>query len=259
MNEQWLSIVEYARQHNISDMTVRRRIKSGRLPAVLKEGKYFIQRKESQFAATRGEQSEAPERRVEAVAGYSSPVSSVRPPLEAPQRSSSTPQKAPHQTTLSPAESMATNASVREHGGTGSPRWMTPYSRDPSGAEGLYSAAPAPRNLPPLPSPSANPSSSPGAMGSGTYQGIVPQDIAQPLMQKGSVTVDARALLQYCDQTLKRLHGREKRTEELYQQRLRTAEAHLDAKNLEIRLLKEQIEDLELLVKILEKKPGVAA
>jgi polyhydroxyalkanoate synthesis regulator phasin len=91
------------------------------------------------------------------------------------------------------------------------------------------------------------------------YQGIVPQDIAQPLMQKGSVTADARALLQYCDQTLKRLHGREKRTEELYQQRLKTAEAHLDAKNMEIRLLKEQIEDLELLVKILEKKPGVAA
>ena len=42
MNEQWLSIIEYARIHDISDMTVRRRIKKGKLEAVLKDGKYFI-------------------------------------------------------------------------------------------------------------------------------------------------------------------------------------------------------------------------
>lgn len=42
MPGQWLSIVEYARSYNISDMTVRRRIKTGRLEAVLKDGKYFI-------------------------------------------------------------------------------------------------------------------------------------------------------------------------------------------------------------------------
>lgn len=42
MADQWLSIVEYARCFNISDMTVRRRIKNGKLHAVLKEGKYYI-------------------------------------------------------------------------------------------------------------------------------------------------------------------------------------------------------------------------
>src|SRR5690606_30498308 len=42
MADQWLSIVEYARTFKVSDMTVRRRIKTGRLHAVLKEGKYFI-------------------------------------------------------------------------------------------------------------------------------------------------------------------------------------------------------------------------
>ncbi len=42
MSEQWLSIVEYARRNDISDMTVRRRIKKGKLEAVLKDGKYFI-------------------------------------------------------------------------------------------------------------------------------------------------------------------------------------------------------------------------
>ena len=42
MAEQWLSIVEYARTFAMSDMTVRRRIKNGKLHAVLKDGKYFI-------------------------------------------------------------------------------------------------------------------------------------------------------------------------------------------------------------------------
>lgn len=38
----WLSIVEYARHHDVSDMTVRRRIKTGRLKAELRDGKYYI-------------------------------------------------------------------------------------------------------------------------------------------------------------------------------------------------------------------------
>ena len=39
---EWLSIVEYARQFNVSDMTVRRRIRTGRLRAELRDGKYYI-------------------------------------------------------------------------------------------------------------------------------------------------------------------------------------------------------------------------
>jgi hypothetical protein len=42
MSDQWFSIVEYARTFSVSDMTVRRRIKNGKLKAVLKDGKYFI-------------------------------------------------------------------------------------------------------------------------------------------------------------------------------------------------------------------------
>lgn len=47
MSEQWMSIVEYARTFAISDMTVRRRIKNGKLPAVLRDGKYYIKVDES--------------------------------------------------------------------------------------------------------------------------------------------------------------------------------------------------------------------
>lgn len=42
MDSKYISIIEYARENNISDMTVRRRIKTGKLYAVLKDGKYFI-------------------------------------------------------------------------------------------------------------------------------------------------------------------------------------------------------------------------
>ena len=45
--KEWLSIRDYANQHQISDMTVRRRIKSGLISAILKDGKYFITRQES--------------------------------------------------------------------------------------------------------------------------------------------------------------------------------------------------------------------
>ena len=43
VGENWLSIVEYARINQLSDMTVRRRIKTGRLQAILHEGKYYIE------------------------------------------------------------------------------------------------------------------------------------------------------------------------------------------------------------------------
>lgn len=51
MSTEWLSIVEYAKIHDVSDMTVRRRIKSGKIQAVLKDGKYFIQAEENNFGA----------------------------------------------------------------------------------------------------------------------------------------------------------------------------------------------------------------
>ncbi|NRA64302.1 MAG: hypothetical protein HRU19_07430 [Pseudobacteriovorax sp.] len=56
MEDKWLSIVEYARTYDISDMTVRRRIKTGKLNAELRDGKYFInaslEKPKSRFDAT---------------------------------------------------------------------------------------------------------------------------------------------------------------------------------------------------------------
>jgi hypothetical protein len=106
MSDQWLSIVEYARTYNVSDMTVRRRIRNGKLHAVLREGKYFIPIDEQ---ATTTETSPA------IMKGHPSARSTIRPPetvisveqkttakpgLRATQNyrsPSSTPQVRPHQ------------------------------------------------------------------------------------------------------------------------------------------------------------------
>ena len=42
MSQAWLSIVEYAREFSVSDMTVRRRIKTGKLRSEMRDGKYYI-------------------------------------------------------------------------------------------------------------------------------------------------------------------------------------------------------------------------
>lgn len=60
MTEQWLSIVEYAKKHDISDMTVRRRIRAGKITAELREGKYFIKCSSSQPGASHSVSPSAP-------------------------------------------------------------------------------------------------------------------------------------------------------------------------------------------------------
>src|SRR3989338_5263511 len=42
MSDSWMYIIEYARYYKVSDMTVRRRIKTGRIQAELRDGKYYI-------------------------------------------------------------------------------------------------------------------------------------------------------------------------------------------------------------------------
>lgn len=57
MSDSWMSIIEYARIYNVSDMTVRRRIKTGRLNAELRDGKYYIPIKEGAQQASLGQVS----------------------------------------------------------------------------------------------------------------------------------------------------------------------------------------------------------
>lgn len=65
MAQQWVSIIEYARQFSVSDMTVRRRIKNGKLYATLREGKYFIPVDTDHRPHTEGESDFLPSKKEE--------------------------------------------------------------------------------------------------------------------------------------------------------------------------------------------------
>ncbi len=173
MAEQWLSIVEYARTFAVSDMTVRRRIKTGRLHAVLREGKYYI--------PVTGE----------LVAGDEL-ISKELPPVM-------------------PAR--------------------VPVSAQPVAAE--FPVIEAPRT---------------GA----SHRGL-PSQIATNIQRFESSLVDSQALLQFCEHSVTRINSIERHLQDSFQAKIHSLEAELRLKDQTIGQLKEQVEDLQILVKLMEK------
>jgi len=194
MTEQWLSIVEYARSCNVSDMTVRRRIKNGKLQAVLKDGKYFIPASElendSVDTASHQRQSEAN-------------VIRNHPKAEA---------------TISQSYRSQMPQNTVSHNNVGPSK----------GNQSAYNSSP-----------------------SDTY---IPQSLRQPLETSVQSIADTRALLAFCEVSLKKFADLERRQAEKFKARMESMECKLDAKNQEISYLKQQLEDMQLLVKIIEAK-----
>ncbi len=182
MAEQWLSIAEYARTYNVSDMTIRRRIKTGKLKAILQEGKYFI------------------------------PV----------------------------------------------PMGEKKVARD------LVVSHPNPQ-MPP--SPSAEPEVIRNAFKTNHHDDmelvkkqtmhedfVIPSSIRQSIRNFEVSLVDSKALLEVCEGALKKVQEAERRTVEKFKYKLESLEAALNAKNIELKTLKQQMEDLQILINLLEKK-----
>ncbi|MBC7660164.1 MAG: hypothetical protein H7249_10695 [Chitinophagaceae bacterium] len=179
MADQWLSIVEYARTFAVSDMTIRRRIKTGRIKAVLKEGKYYIP------VGPNGEILEEAPEPVKAAAVAMSPVP---PPMPEPRHEP-----------------------------------IMPYTND----AGLR----------------------PGA----SFK-TLPQAISQNLLRSEHSLVDTNSLLQFCDKTVTRINSIEKHLQDSFQARIQSLEAQLKLKDATIAQLKQQAEDLQILVKLMEKR-----
>lgn len=189
MAEQWLSIVEYARAFAMSDMTVRRRIKNGKIKAVLKDGKYYI------------------------------PVMPDKPvaqPREQIQRPAIRPQVA----------STAAESFERRHEPVVAPSMMR--------SEAVPYVPPAPTHL--------------------TANLAMPDAVSKPLMTHEQSLVHTQQLLNYCSNSLKKFEGLERAAHEKGAARIQALEAALAKKDAEIAQLQQQIEDLQLLVRIFEKK-----
>jgi hypothetical protein len=180
MADQWLSIVEYARTHAISDMTIRRRIKTGRIKAVLKEGKYYIP------VGPNGEIiEEAPEKA--SASASASAVSHIPRPIKAPVHQGFAIQE---DTELRPGASFK----------------------------------------------------------------ALPQSISQTLQRAEHSLVDTHSLLQFCEKTVTRINSIERHLQDSFQARVQTLEAQLHLKDATIGQLKQQVEDLQMLVKLIEKR-----
>lgn len=197
MTEQWLSIVEYARTLSVSDLTVRRRIKTGRLSAVLREGKYYIpvQVDGQGNVVTRN--------------GRSVPVQQevATPTPPAPQAAwAGMRATAPMPVTAVPAAPIAPVAPVKSHGASGH---------------------------------------------------VVPHAIRRPAevaVDAGVAHVDGNALIEFYESVANRFTAFEQRVESETAARVQSLEARLSAAQIENKTLRQQVEDLQVLVKLLEKR-----
>lgn len=181
MAEQWLSIVEYARNFSLSDMTVRRRIRNGKLNAVLKDGKYFIQ--------------------VDSPDG----TSGVSQALENPK---SDPSSMPMASPLGNTKGGAVKAEQRA--------WLS--DRDKSNAS--LSAHEFDRRL------------------------------SQTKVQEGQI----EPLLNYCERSLNRINSIERYINESYKNKFSFLESENKRKDLMISQLKQQVEDLQILIKMYDAR-----
>jgi hypothetical protein len=176
MEEKWMSINDYSRSFSISDMTVRRRIRTGKLKAVLRDGKYFIH----------------------------------------------------------------------------VPSGHAPF------AEADYPASPKPVALPeyvPPPPPSGHPlSGAQLARSSGAEYRHVPPHLAATIASRDIVTVATGDLLSFCEGALKRFADFERRIVAENQSKIQALQQEIAAKNLELKQLKQQVEDLQVLVNLMESR-----
>lgn len=204
MAEQWFSIVEYARASGISDMTIRRRIRTGRIQAVLRDGKYYIPANIDPATGELRKQAPAPQPTVHRHAMKSHPHAE---------------KTVPHQQPISDPHRLQ-----RERGVVRTQIPTTHQRLD--------------WNPPPV-DMSANRATS---------------SLQQRISEESEVAVEARALLNYCNATLDTTRDRERLIEAKYSATVEMLGEQLKNRDMEIQKLQQQIEDLQLLVQILERK-----
>jgi hypothetical protein len=197
MSDQWLSIVEYARQFNMSDMTVRRRIKTGKIQAVLREGKYFI------------------------------------PAREAMRKLSTN----PHQ---QPQPAAAQQQAIREHTPPLVKARPTPIHHTANHQATYQSQIPQPYRL-----------EQDTHVDSATS--VIPHHLRGGL-QTGASMVDGTVLLAFCEASMRKSTEAEQRLEAQYRENIARLQSEINLRDQQIKSLAQQVEDLQLLTKILERK-----
>jgi hypothetical protein len=206
MAEQWLSIVDYARATGISDMTIRRRIRTGRIRAELRDGKYYIPVDLNSHESERRSTHNNSHHHNQVIKNHPNPERTSRQNFQ--ERSMPYVRRADEASHHSHSTNVAGN-----HVGFGS---------------SSYNNRPAWNN--------------------------VPETMARPLIDAGLASVEARALIEFCERALDQARSTVDTVEAKYVARIESMTAQLMNRDQEIKSLNQQIEDLQLLVQILERK-----
>ena len=214
MAEQWLSIVEYARTFNVSDMTVRRRIRTGRIKAELKEGKYFIpvSRNEIANSISEVEEPSAPSIRERGSSFYRPKVESHHLPVTRPQVSQ---------------ERVPGNFRMEEES-----RDVQVHSRQREFSR-----------------PQGEPERSSAEL---THNKFGRSD--EIISKVGDIDLSVQNLTEACRKGFEKITAMEAQLEARYRSDIVALESRLKNKDLELDKQSQKIEDLQLLISILEKR-----
>jgi hypothetical protein len=226
MSERWMSIVEYSRAFNVSDMTIRRRIKTGRLHAVLRDGKYYIPLSELEQkpigSVQRPHQPTNQDRQV--MKAHPSPQTTFEPPSL-------------------PRTSRPEMANISYRQGN-EPEHRAGYQESPirKTHTEIYEREDYEKDV----------------MHSGPRTAVVARNHIPASLQKRydgqqNIMVNGQALLDFCDQILAEIKAGEGRRDEVAQEKYARFEAQISLKDAEIKKLSQQVEDLQLLINMIDK------
>lgn len=177
--QEWMSINEYARNFGISDMTIRRRIRTGKLNAILRDGKYYINIQDSQASTPSSTPAKPP-----LIASHPQPIS------------------------LTSEEQLLTQESFT------APTWQ-PAAK--TGAPATYRALP-------------------------------------PHLTQSTQNLDLQKLLEFCDRALHTNNELIQGIEDRFRVKEKNFQLELQARDVQIEQLKQQLEDLQTLVSLFEER-----
>jgi hypothetical protein len=232
MSEQWMSIVEYARTFDISDMTVRRRIRTGKIQAVLKEGKYYIPMRSSAKHTPPQPMHDSPKINTQMINPFESQDDFRGTTTKPSQRSQQ--QKGVHKKLHGPQHAPRT----RQDRTTSEPTASAALSHDlPDNPERAISSTRSLNKNAPNKEPSAI---------------LKLIEIMQEDNRKITDKVDK--VFESCQLSQDSLQLIHEKLEQNYRSKIGTLEAVLKAKDSEVEQLHQKVQDLQLLISILERR-----
>jgi len=213
-----MSIVEYARTFSVSDMTIRRRIKTGKLRAELRDGKYYIPVRSG--AEMQRHASDEMDSCFDSE-GMGFPVTQARgtqPQVTRPQVQQRTVQES-----LRPIQPSADRRVT----------YSEPVQTRPSAEPSLQTRYNSP------------------VLSEQHYSQTTNMQLQKPA---ATLSPDVNRIVEMCESAIKSFSNMERRLEEQYKIRTSMLESKLAARDAEIESLQQKIQDLQLLISILEKK-----